>query len=81
MDKPKWKYDKVTRQHIGTEMANTDYVRWLEEQLAALKAAPAQATGAMVPCPYYITHDLAHLGDGAGIPECACRGYPGKRHQ
>jgi hypothetical protein len=47
MDKPKWKYDKVTRQHIGTEMANTDYVRWLEEQLETLKAAPAQATGAM----------------------------------
>jgi hypothetical protein len=39
MEKPKWKYDKVTRQHVGTEMANPDYVRWADERIAALEAA------------------------------------------
>ena len=29
-------------------------------------------------CPFYKTNDMAHVGDGLGIPECTCKGKLGK---
>jgi hypothetical protein len=57
MDKPKWKYDTVTRQHIGMEMVNPDYAVWADERIAALEAevialsaAPNNARDEITPC-------------------------------
>ena len=86
MDKPKEKYWTVTRQDVGTEWGNPNYVRWCEERIVSLEFEIAtlhniqQAKIGMVGicdsckkpcgCLVAVTTDRADVHDGHYCPTC-----------